>query len=129
MLFERLAVLSPHETRPNALESDSDAAFFYRHAVRLAELLKDLIPAYCALLTERSGEAPEGAVSRLRPSVLKLESAQSAFLRMKPGAVALEVARMSTEDPFAHGRIFRHQDGVFVPLTLPSIRSADEFYG
>ena len=54
MLFERLALLSPHGTHPNALESDSDAAFFYRHAVRLAELLKDLIPAYCALLAERS---------------------------------------------------------------------------
>ena len=129
MLFERLAALTPHGATPAAYESDSDAAFFYRHAVRLAESLKDLIPAYCALLAERSGEAPEGAVSRLRPSVFKLESAQSAFLRMKPGAVALEVARMSSDDPFAHGRVFRHQDGVFVPLTLPSIRSADEFYG
>jgi len=132
MLFERLAALAPrgaHSRTPSAYESGSDAAFFYDHAVRLAGLLKDLVPAYCALLAERSGEAPDGAVSRLRPSVLKLDSAQSAFLRMKPGAVALEVARMSAEDPFAHGRIFRHQDGAFVPLTLPSIRSADEFYG
>ena len=37
MLFERLAVLSPHETHSASLESDSDSAFFYRHAVRLAE--------------------------------------------------------------------------------------------
>ena len=72
MLFERLAALTPHGATPAAYESDSDAAFFYRHAVRLAESLKDLIPAYCALLAERSGEAPEDAVSRLRPSVLKL---------------------------------------------------------
>ena len=129
MLFERLAVLSPHEAHPTSKESDSDAAFFYRHAVRLAELLKDLIPSYCALLAKRSGEAPEGAVSRLRPSALKLDAAQSAFLRMKPGAVALEIAKLSSDDPFAHGRIFRHQDGAFVPLELPSIRSADEFYG
>ena len=129
MLFDRLAALTPRGATPTAYESDSDAAFFYRHAVRLAESLKDLIPAYCALLAERSGDAPDGAVSRLRPSALKLESAQSAFLRMKPGAVALEVARMSSDDPFAHGRVFRHQNGAFVPLTLPSIRSADEFYG
>ena len=133
MLFERLAAQSPngaHSRTPAAYESDSDdAAFFYRHAVRLAELLKDLIPAYCALLAERSGKAPDGAVSRLRPSALRLDAAQSVFLRMKPGAVALEVARMSSDDPFAHGRIFRHLDGAFVPLTLPSIRSADDFYG
>ena len=128
MLFERLAALTPRGQHP-AYESGSDAAFFYDHAVHLAGLLKDLIPAYYALLAERSGETPDGAVSRLRPSVLKLDAAQSAFLRMKPGAVALEVARMSSDDPFAHGRIFRHQDGVFVPLTLPSIRSAGEFYG
>ncbi len=132
MLFERLAALVPrgaHSRMPAAYESGSDAEFFYRHAVRLAELLKELVPAYCALLAERSGEAPEGAVSRLRPSALKLDSAQSAFLRMKPGAVALEIAKLSSDDPFAHGRIFRHQDGAFVPLELPSIRSADEFYG
>ncbi len=132
MLFERLSVLSPHNPHlkaPAAFAPGSDAAFFYDHAVRLAQLLKDLIPAYCKLLAERSGAAPEGAVSRLRPSVLKLESAQSVFLRMKPAAVALELAKMSADDPFAHSRIFRHVDGAFVPLTLPSIRRAEDFYG
>ena len=130
MLFERLGALAPRGQHPAAaFESGSDAAFFYNHAVRLAELLKDLVPVYCGLLAERSGEAPDGAVSRLRPSACQLGSAQSVFLRMKPGAVAMEVARMSSDDPFAHGRIFRHQDGAFVQLTLPSIRSADEFYG
>ena len=129
MLFERLAVLSPRTPRSKASAPDSDAAFFYDHAVRLTGLLKDLIPAFCKLLADRSGAAPDGAVSRLRPSVLKLDAAQSVFLRMKPGAVALEIAKMSTDDPFAHGRIFRHMNGEFVPLTLPSIRSADEFYG
>ena len=131
MLFERLAALAPRgaHSRTPAYESGSDAAFFYDHAVCLAGLLKDLIPAYCALLAERSGKAPDGAVSRLRPSAIKLDAAQSAFLRMKPGAVALEIAKLSSDDPFAHGRIFRHQDGAFVPLELPSIRSAEEFYG
>ena len=130
MLFERLSGLVPRGPHlAAAFEFDSDAAFFYNHAVRLAELLKNLIPEYCALLAKRSGAAPDGAVSRLRPSALQLGSAQSVFLRMKPGAVALEVARMSSDDPFARGRIFRHQDGAFVPLVLPSIRSADEFYG
>ena len=130
MLFDRLAVLAPRDPRtPASFEPDSDAAFFYRHAVRLTELLKDLIPAYCTILSDRSGPAPDGAVSRLRPSVAQLTSGQSAFLRMKPGAVAMEVARMSSDDPFAHGRIFRHQDGAFLPLTLPSIRHADDFYG
>ena len=130
MLFERIAALAPRSAHPaSAFESGSDAAYFYDHAVRLAELLKELIPAYCKLLEERSGAVPDGAVSRLRPSALQLGSAQSVFLRMKPGAVAMEVARMSSDDPFSHGRIFRHQDGTFVPLALPSIRSADEFYG
>ena len=129
MLFERLASLSPRQSHSKTPAPDSDAAFFYDHAVRLAGLLKDLIPAYCKLLADRSGAAPDGAVSRLRPSAFKLDAAQSVFLRMKPGAVALEIAKMSTDDPFAHGRIFRHVNGEFVPLTLPSIRSADEFYG
>lgn len=127
MLFERLAALSPRNPRPKA--SASDAAFFYDHAVRLAGLLKDLFPAYCKLLADRSGSAPDGAVSRLRPSALKLDAAQSVFLRMKQGAVALEIAKMSADDPFAHGRIFRHMNGEFIPLTLPSIRSAEDFYG
>ena len=129
MLFERLAALSPRQSHSKTPAPDSDAAFFYDHAVRLAGLLKDLIPAYCKLLADRSGAAPDGAVSRLRPSALKLDATQSVFLRMKQGAVALEIAKMSTDDPFAHGRIFRHMNGEFVPLTLPSIRSADEFYG
>ena len=129
MLFERLAVLSPRKSHPRASASDPDAAFFYDHAVRLAGLLKDLIPAYCKLLADRSGAAPDGAVSRLRPSALKLDALQSVFLRMKQGAVALEIAKMSTDDPFAHGRIFRHLNGAFIPLTLPSIRSAEDFYG
>jgi len=81
------------------------------------------------MLADRSGAAPEGAVSRLRPSVFQLGSAQSVFLRMKPGAVAMEIAKMSADDPFAHSRIFRHQDGAFLPLTLPSIRHAEDFYG
>ena len=45
MLLERLAALTPRETPSRATSGqDPDTAFFYRHAVHLAELLKDLIP-------------------------------------------------------------------------------------
>ena len=129
MLLERLAVLSPQDSRGSAA-AESDAQFFYRHAVRLAELLKDLIPEFCGVLARRSGPAFGGdPVPRLRPSVVHLSSVQSAMLRMKPGAVAMEIARTTAEDPFAKGRIFRHRGGVFTPLALPSIRSVGDFYG
>lgn len=130
MLLERLAALTPRETPSRATSGqDPDTAFFYRHAVHLAELLKDLIPDYCGILAQRSGPAVGDAVPRLRPSAVHLSSAQSALLRMKPGAVAMEVARASADDSFAAGRIFRHRDGVFTPLTLPSIRNVGDFYG
>ena len=131
MLLERLAVLCPRESHPRgAASEDPDAAFFYRHAVHLAELLKDLIPEYCGVLARRSGPVyGDASAPRLRPSAVHLSSAQSAMLRMKPGAVAMEVARSSADDPFAAGRIFRHRNGVFTPLVLPSIRGVGDFYG
>ena len=136
MLLGRLAVLVPRDTAPRGSASpspaseDTDASFFYRHAVQLAELLKDLIPEYCGLLARRSGPVyGAAAMPRLRPGAIRLSSAQSALLRMKPGAVALEVARANADDPFARGRIFRHRNGVFTPLALPSIRNVGDFYG
>ena len=107
----------------------SDGAFCFRHAKRLAELLKDLIPEYVAALS--AGHTPdEIRFSRLLPSVSALVTGRSAFLRLAGGAFGLEIRKKTAaREPFSSGRTFRHKDGVFEPVNLESIRKVDEFYG
>lgn len=107
----------------------SDGAFCFRHAKRLAELFKTLIPEYAAALA--AGHGPdELRFSRLLPSVSSLATGHSAFLRLAGGAFAMEIRKKTAaREPFSSGRTFRHKDGVFEPVNLESIRKVDEFYG
>ena len=106
-----------------------DGAFCFRHAKRLAELLKTLIPEYVNALS--FGRTPEEIrFSRLLPSVASLSTSRSMFLRLAGGAFGLEVRKKTAaREPFSSGRTFRHKDGVFEPVDMESIRKVDEFYG
>lgn len=106
---------------------DSDGAFCFAHAKRLAVILQTLIPA---ILSEIRNKDDDKTLSRLLPSAVKLTTQGSMFLRLNGGALGLELRKRSGErDIFHSGRVFRHKDGEFRPLVLDSIRSVDAFYG
>lgn len=124
-LFDALSESVPKISLHSFDGEDSDAAFFLRHARRLAECLTTLIPDFIAALPAPGTEE----LSRLRPSAAALCARDSAFLRLRPAAVALECASREAGGEFSAGRVFRYRNGAFIPVVLESVRPVEAFYG
>ena len=96
--------------------------FELKHAANLANA-----PAYLQACAKLLAQECDGEnLLRLRPEWLKAAPPENIFAEKKTEQIAAAIA---ANDPFGSGRILRYINGDFLPVELPSMRSADEFYG
>lgn len=125
----KVTLASPKEL----VAEDSEAAFFYKHAMQLTQLFSTLIPDYLNFLKEHEKSANVSEmelVPRIRPSAFRLTAADSIFLKLTSLAVSMELRKCAAQrESFSAGRVYRYLNGEFKPYVLKGIRKVDEFYG
>lgn len=109
-------------------ESAEELAFFAEHAARLLELCSHIFVDYAATMEKKSRGLPllSPAASRLKAKPLQFKLQKG---KLAPATLEQLKERALELDPFRTGRAFRFMDGVFVPVTLASIRPVTKFYG